>query len=136
VAVGEAAPLEETTRLPETKPTPLPPTVAIKEQKRRNVVVEAVVIGAFMIVAIVVLVLALSNHTNDPDRPLSNSHVAHVARSFARAYSREDSRALSRLLSPDVQRISASDVQRGRSSVVGAYRSQFRSQVTRAYKLD
>jgi serine/threonine-protein kinase len=136
VAVGEAAPLEETTRLPETKPTPLPPTVAIKEQKRRNVVVEGVVIGAFMIVATVVLVLALTNQKDDPDRPLSNSDVENVARSFARAYSREDSRALSRLLSPDVQRISASDVQRGRSSVVGAYRSQFRSQVTRAYKLD
>jgi serine/threonine-protein kinase len=138
VARGEAAPLEETTRLPltETKPTPLPPTVAIKEQKRRTIVVEAVVIGAFMLIAIVVLVLALTSRKSDPNRPLSNSDVESVARSFARAYSREDSRALSRLLSPDVQRVSASDVQRGRSSVVGAYRSQFRSQVTREYKLD
>jgi serine/threonine-protein kinase len=136
VARGEAAPLEETTRLPDTKPTQLPPTVAIKEQKRRSVVLEAVVIGAFLVIAAVVLVIALTNHDSDPNRPLSNSDVESVARSFARAYSREDSRALSRLLSPDVQRVSASDVQRGRSSVVGAYRSQFRSQVTRAYKLD
>ena len=144
VARGDAAPLEETTRLPftettrlpETKPTPLPPTVAIKEQKRRTIVVEAVVIGAFMLIALVVLVIALTNKKSDPNRPLSNSDVESVARSFARAYSREDSRALARLLSPDVQRISASDVQRGRNSVVGAYRSQFRSQVTRAYTLD
>lgn len=145
VARGEAAPLEETTRLPETRTTPLaaraeaaplPPTVAIKEQKRRTVVVEAVVIAAFMLIAIVVLVLALSSSSSDPHRGLSNSDVENVARSFARAYSREDSRALARLLSPDVQRVSASDLQRGRASVVGAYRSQFRSQVTRAYKLD
>jgi ketosteroid isomerase-like protein len=131
VARGEAAPLAE------TRPVELAPTarVALKENKRRNVVLEAVVIGAFMIVALIVLALALANGSDDPDRPLSNTDVEAVARSFARAYTREDARALSRLLSPDVQRVSASDVQRGRDSVVDAYRSQFRSQVTRRYRL-
>jgi serine/threonine-protein kinase len=133
VARGEAAPLEE------TRPVELAPTarVALKENKRRNLVVEAVVIAAFLLIALVVIAIALtSGGSGNPNRGLSSSDVESVAQSFARAYSREDSRALARLLSPDVQRVSASDVQRGRSAVVGAYRSQFRSQVTRAYRLN
>jgi ketosteroid isomerase-like protein len=99
-------------------------------------VVEAVVIAVFLLIAIVVIVIALSSGGgSDPNRPLSGSDVETAARSFARAYAHEDTRALARLLSPDVQRVSASDVQRGRSSVVSAYRSQFRSQVTRGYRL-
>jgi hypothetical protein len=133
VARGDAAPLAETRPL-----TELPPTarVALKEHKRRNVVLEAVVIGAFLAIAVVVLVLALgASGGSDPNRPLSEVDVENAARGFARAYSHEDARALARLLSPDVERVSASDVQRGRRSVVSAYRSQFRSQVTKGYKL-
>jgi serine/threonine-protein kinase len=137
VARGEAAPLAETRKLDETRPTPLPPTVAIKQQKKRNVAIEAIVIGAFLVVAAIVLVIALTNSGgSSPDRPLSDSDVESAAQSFARAYSHEDARAMARLLSPDVERVSASDVQRGRSNVVAAYRTQFRSQVTRAYKLN
>jgi hypothetical protein len=132
VARGEAAPLAET-RVVEPAPTA---HVVLKENKRRNVVMEAVVIAAFLLIALVVVAIALSDGGSDPDRPLSSADVENAARSFARAYSHEDARALGRLLSPDVQRVSASDVQRGRGSVVDAYRSQFRSQVTRAYKLD
>jgi serine/threonine-protein kinase len=135
VARGEAAPLAETRVVPQEA---LPPTakVALKENKRRNVWIEALVIVAFFVVAGIVTAVALLNNGSDPNRPLSNADVARTARSFARAYTREDARALARLLAPDVQRVSASDVQRGRSAVVGAYRSQFRSQVTRAYRLD
>jgi serine/threonine protein kinase len=131
VARGEAAPLEE------TRPVELAPTarVALKENKRRNLVLEVVVIAAFLLIALIVIAIALSSGSSDPNRPLSTSDVESAARGFARAYRREDSRALARLLSPDVQRVSASDVQRGRSSVISAYRSQFRSQVTRAYRL-
>ncbi|MFL5251186.1 MAG: protein kinase domain-containing protein [Myxococcales bacterium] len=148
VARGEAAPLAETRKLDatgataatrtvdETRASALPPTVAIKQQKRRNVLIEAVVIGAFLVVAAVVLVIALTGGSDDPNRPLSDSDVEAAAAGFARAYSHEDARAMARLLSPDVERVSASDVQRGRSSVLAAYRSQFRSQVTRDYKLD
>src|SRR3954468_5329016 len=137
VARGEAAPLAETRALERTRASELPPTarVAIKENKRRNVVVEVIVIAAFLLIALVVIAIALSNRSSDPNRPLSNSDVESAARNFARAYGSEDSRSLARLLSPDVQRVSASDVQRGRTSVVSAYRSQFRSQVTRAYRL-
>ena len=145
VARGDAAPLAETTRLDEartralveqTKPTREPATVAIKQQKKRSVLIEALVIGAFLVVAIVVLVLALTGGSSDPNRPLSDADVENVATRFAHAYSTENTRAMLRLLSPDVERVSASDVQRGRSSVIAAYRTQFRSQVTRAYKLD
>jgi len=131
VARGEAAPLAETRAIPE------PPTarIAIKENRHRNLWLEVTVIAAFFVIAIVVTAIALSSGGDDPNRPLAESDVEDVARGFARAYSHEDARALSRLLSPDVQRISASDVQRGRSSVIAAYRSQFRSQVTRAYRL-
>jgi serine/threonine protein kinase len=131
VARGEAAPLAETTRI-ETAPTA---HVTLKENRRRNVFLELSVIAAFFLVAIIVTVVALTS-SSDPNRPLSPADVAGLARSFASAYSREDTHALSRLLSPDVQRVSASDVERGRSAVVGAYRSQFRSQVTRGYNLD
>jgi serine/threonine-protein kinase len=131
VARGDAAPLEE------TRPIELPTArVALKENKRRNLVLEVAVIAAFLLIALIIIVVALSGGGSDPNRPLSSSDVESAARSFARAYSNEDARALSRLLSPDVQRVSASDVQRGRSSVVNAYRSQFRSQVTRAYRLE
>ena len=148
VARGEAAPLEETRALdpvarhasePATRAVPEPLTarvVPIKQTKRRNLVIEMVVIASFFLVAIVVTAIALTSGGSDPRRPLTNSEVAQVARSFASAYAHEDTRALARLLSPDVQRVSASDVQRGRSAVVSAYRSQFRSQVTRGYKLD
>jgi serine/threonine-protein kinase len=132
VARGDAAPLEE------TRPLEVAPTarVALKENKHRNLVVEVVVIAAFLLIALIIIAIALSGGGgDDASRPLSSSDVEDAARGFARAYSREDARSLSRLLTPDVQRISASDVQRGRSSVVGAYRSQFRSQVTRAYRL-
>jgi serine/threonine-protein kinase len=131
VARGEAAPLEE------TRPVELAPTarVALKENKRRNLVVEAVVIAAFLVIALVVIAIALTSGGSDPNRKLSSADVESTARNFARAYSREDARTLARLLSPDVQRVSASHVQRGRSAVVAAYRSQFRSQVTRAYRL-
>jgi Protein kinase domain len=136
VAVGEAAPLPETRRL-ETEM--LPPTARIaplKENKRKNLVIEAVVIAAFLLVAIVVLVIALTDKGGaDPNRPLSSGDVAGAARGFARAYAHEDTRGLAQLLSPDVQRISASDVQRGRAAVVAAYRSQFRAQRTQGYKL-
>jgi serine/threonine-protein kinase len=145
VARGEAAPLAETRRvvsgpLPETRKVPeeLPATakVALKENKRRTLWVEALVILGFFLVAGIVTAVALTSAGgDDPNRPLSNEDVAHTARSFASAYSHENARALARLLAPDVQRISASDVQRGRSAVVGAYRSQFRSQVTRSYRL-
>jgi ketosteroid isomerase-like protein len=136
VARGEAAPLAETRKLDETRPTAMPPTVAIKQQKRRNVAIEALVIGAFLAVAAVVLVIALTAGSSDPNRPLTDSDVEAAASAFARAYTHEDTRAMARLLSPDVERVSASDVQHGRSSVIAAYRAQFRSQVTRAYKLD
>ena len=132
VARGDAAPLEE------TQPVEVPPTarIAFKEHRRRNVLLEALVIAAFFVIALVVLVVAVANGGSDPDRPLSSTDVANAARGFARAYAHEDPRTLARLLAPDVQRVSASDVQRGRAAVVAAYRRQFRSQVTRAYKLD
>jgi hypothetical protein len=137
VARGEAAPLAETRALPETRPVEPPPTarVALKENKPRHLVIEALVIAAFLVIALVVIALALAGGGSDPTRPLSSSDVAGAARSFARAYAHENTRALARLLSPDVQRVSASDVQRGRTSVVAAYRTQFRSQATRAYRL-
>ena len=137
VARGDAAPLEETRALEQTRAPELPPTarVALKENKRRNIVVEVVVIAAFLLVALVIIAVALGSGGKDPNRPLSDSDVASVARSFARAYGDEDTRALARLLSPDVERVSASDVQRGRSAVVSTYRSQFRAQTTRAYRL-
>ena len=114
-----------------------PPTarIALKENKRRNLVVEAVVIGAFFLIALVVVVVAVANGGSDPNRPLSRTDVANAARRFASAYAHEDAHALARLLAPDVRRVSASDVQRGRGAVVAAYRSQFRSQATRAYTL-
>src|SRR4051812_20921674 len=116
VARGEAAPLEE------TRPLDLAPTarVALKENKRRNVVLEAAVIAAFLLAALVVIALALTSGGSDPNRPLSSADVETAAQRFARAYGNEDARALARLLSPDVQRVSASDVQRGRSSVLSA----------------
>jgi serine/threonine-protein kinase len=131
VARGEAAPLEE------TRPVELPPTarVALKENKRRNLVIEAVVIGAFLLIALVVIAIALTSGGSDPNRPLSDADVENAAQAFATAYAHENTRSLARLLAPDVRRVSASDVQRGRSSVVAAYRTQFRSQVTRAYRL-
>jgi serine/threonine protein kinase len=135
VARGEAAPLAETRKVVEE----LPPTakVALKENKKRSLWIEALVILAFFIVAGVITLVALtSGGGSDPNRPLSNSDVARTARSFASAYAHEDAHALALLLSPDVQRVSASDVQRGRSAVIDAYRSQFRSQVTRSYRLD
>jgi serine/threonine protein kinase len=133
VARGEAAPLADTRIIPE------PPTarVALKENKRSNLVIEALVIAAFFLIAAIVVVVALTGGGgSDPNRPLSNADVASTARSFASAYAHEDTRSLARLLSPDVKRVSASDVQTGRGAVVSAYRSQFRSQRTRAYKLD
>ena len=133
VARGDAAPLAETRKVVLEEQ---PPTVAIKQNKRRNVWLEATVIAAFFAIAGVVTYFALTSNGSDPSRPLSNADVARTARGFASAYAHEDSRALARLLAPDVQRVSASDVQRGRSAVVSAYRSQFRSQVTRAYRLD
>jgi serine/threonine-protein kinase len=145
VARGEAAPLAETVALErETTalgPPPSPPTaatahVALKRNRRRNLVIEAVVIAAFFLVAIVVLAVSLANGGSDPNRPLSSNEVSAAARAFAGAYGREDARALNALLSPDVQRVSAADVQRGRRAVIAAYRSQFRSQVTRGYELD
>jgi ketosteroid isomerase-like protein len=139
VARGDAAPLAETVALPrDTRPAaPTAPTahIALKENKRRTLWVEAIVIAAFFLIAIVVLVVALTSGGSDSDRPLSRSEVRDTARAFARAYGREDARALAALLSPDVQRVSAADVQRGRRAVVDAYRSQFRSQVTRGYEL-
>ena len=131
VARGEAAPIGE------TRPVEPAPTarIALKEHKRRNLVIEAAVIAAFFLVALIVVGVAISSGGSDPNRPLSSADVEAAARSFARAYSHEDTAALTRLLSPDVQRVSASDVQRGRSAVVAAYRSQFRSQMTRAYRL-
>ena len=142
VARGDAAPLAETVALPrETVVTPpSPPTaptahIALKQNKRRNVVLEAIVLGAFLGVAIVVTVVALTGKSSDRNRPLSSSEVSGVARAFARAYGHENARALGALLSPDVQRVSAADVQRGRGAVLDAYRSQFRSQVTRGYEL-
>jgi serine/threonine protein kinase len=152
VARGEAAPLAETTRLetattrPDTGTTRLEPErsqpepgptahIAVKEKRRRHVVVELSVIAAFLLVALIVTGVALTS-SSDPNRPLSRADVAAAARRFASAYSQENTRALARLLSPDVQRVSASDVEHGRSAVVSAYRSQFRSQVTRGYNLD
>jgi Protein kinase domain len=154
VARGDAAPLATThviasnttaaTRAiaePDTAATrvvPEPPTarVALKENKPRRLFVEALVIATFLAIAVVVTVLALTSNSSDPNRPLSSADVSQIARQFASAYSHENTRALARLLAPDVQRVSASDVQRGRTAVVAAYRSQFRSQVTRAYRLD
>lgn len=133
VARGEAAPLAET-RVIEAPPTAR--ILPLKENKRRNLVIEAVVIAAFFLVAIVVLAMALTSGGSDPNRPLSSSDVASAAQSFASAYGHEDASALARLLAPDVERVSASDVQRGRTAVLAAYRAQFRAQVTRAYKLD
>jgi hypothetical protein len=140
VARGEAAPLAETVAL-EREPTPAPPTaatahIAVKEHKRRNLVIEAVVLAAFFLIAIVVLAVALASGGSDANRPLATADVSRAARAFARAYGREDARALNALLAPDVQRVSPGDVQRGRRAVLDAYRSQFRSQVTRGYELD
>jgi serine/threonine-protein kinase len=137
VARGEAAPLPETRALNPHPPAPPTARIALKENKRKNVVLEAVVIAAFFLVAVIVTVVALTGGSGGGGNDeLSKSDVQSVARSFARAYATEDARAMSRLLSPDVQRVSASDVQRGRSAVLAAYRTQFRSQVTRAYNLD
>src|SRR3954468_13407569 len=85
VARGEAAPLEE------TRVVELPPTarVALKENKRRTVVLEVVVIAAFLLIALVVLAIALTGGGSDPNRPLSSSDVENAARGFARAYSQE-----------------------------------------------
>jgi serine/threonine protein kinase len=139
VARGEAAPLEETRRIETTSNVErLPPTARvapIKERRRRRAMIELTVIAAFFLIAAVVLIVALTSHSSDPHRPLSSGDVASAANAFATAYSHEDTRALAHLLSSDVQRVSASDVQRGRRAVVAAYRTQFRSQVTRAYKL-
>jgi serine/threonine-protein kinase len=144
VARGEAAPLGDPTvalgagtaaiqELPTVAPTA---HIALKQNKKRNLVVEAVVIAAFFLIAFAVLAVALTSGGSDPNRPLSATDVSKVARAFARAYGREDVRALTALLSPNVQRVSAGDVQRGRRAVIDAYRSQFRSQVTRGYRLD
>ena len=136
VARGEAAPLAETTRLPDppAQTTRLPDP--LKDRRRRHVLVELSVIAAFFLVALVVIVVALSSGGGNPNRPLSSSEVARAARGFASAYAHEDARALARLLAPDVQRVSPSDVQRGRGAVIAAYRSQFRAQVTSGYALD
>jgi serine/threonine-protein kinase len=147
VARGEAAPASEevTVRIagggadgrPGSAPDPGPTAhIALKQQKPRNVLIEGVVIAAFFAIALVVVVVALIPGGDDPHRPLSDDDVTRVAELFARAYSREDAITLGRILSPDVQRVSAADVQRGRPAVLGAYRSQFRSQVTREYRLD
>src|SRR4051794_24086036 len=132
VARGDAAPLA-TTRVIE-----LPPTarIAVKEKPRRHLVAEVIVLGAFFLIALVVGAIAITGGSDDPNRPLSSGDVETTAHRFATAYAHEDARALARLLAPDVRRVSASDVQTGRRAVVGAYASQFRSQVTRAYKLD
>jgi serine/threonine-protein kinase len=144
VARGEAAPLgdptvalaAETAVVEEPRPTGPTAHVALKRNKRRNLVVEALVIAAFFVIALVVLVIALAGGGNDPNRPLSDADVSGAARAFARAYGHEDTRALAALLAPDVQRVAPGDVQRGRQAVVDTYRSQFRSQVTRGYRLD
>ncbi len=131
VARGEAAPLPPTRALE-------PPTarvIPLKENRRRNLVIELAVIGGLLVIALVVTAVALSGGSSDPNRPLSDDDVAGAAKGFATAYAHEDTRALGRLLSPDVQRVSASDLQRGRSAVVAAYRSQFRAQATTAYRL-
>jgi serine/threonine-protein kinase len=137
VARGDAAPLADT-RVIEELPEALQPTarIAVKEKKRRHLLVEVVVIAAFFLVALVVAAIAVSGSSSDPNRPLSSGDVETTAKRFAIAYAHEDSRALARLLSPDVRRVAASDVQTGRRAVVAAYASQFRSQVTRGYKLD
>jgi hypothetical protein len=143
VARGEAAPLGDPTvalgpgteAIRELRPTGPTAHVALKRNKKRNLVVEAAVITAFFLIALVVLAIALTGGS-DPNRSLSATDVSNAARAFARAYGREDTRALAALLSPDVQRVSPGDVQRGRQAVVAAYRSQFRSQVTRGYRLD
>ena len=110
--------------------------IALKENKRRNLMVEGIVIAGLFAVALVVTAIALTPDGDDPNRPLSHDDVSRVTQSFARAYTREDATTLGRILSPDVQRVSAADVQRGRPAVLAAYRSQFRSQVTREYRLD
>jgi protein kinase-like protein len=132
VARGDAAPLAE------TRVIPLPPTarIVVEEKRRRHLLLEVVVIAAFLLIALVVAVLAITSGGSDPNRPLTESDVEHTARGFARAYGREDARALARLLAPDVRRVSASDVQTGRRAVAATYASQFRSQVTRGYRLD
>jgi Protein kinase domain/Domain of unknown function (DUF4440) len=132
VARGDAAPLAA------TRVIELPPTarIAVKEKRRRHLVAEVVVVAAFILVALVVAAIAITGSSDDPNRPLTSGDVETAAQRFARAYAHEDARALGRLLSPDVRRVSASDVQRGRRAVVDAYATQFRSQVTRGYKLD
>src|SRR3954452_13985535 len=90
VARGDAAPLAETRAIPE------PPTARVlplKEHKRRNVVIEAVVIAMFLFVAIVVTIVALTSGSSDRNRPLSNADVAGAARAFASAYSHENAHA-------------------------------------------
>jgi serine/threonine-protein kinase len=144
VARGEAAPLGDptvalgagTAAINELRPTGPTAHIALKRNKKRNLVVEAAVIAAFFLIALVVLAIALTSGGSDPNRSLSATDVSNAARAFARAYGREDTRALAALLSPDVQRVSPGDVQRGRQAVVAAYRSQFRSQATRGYRLD
>ena len=147
VARGEAAPADAPTvalgparhaaaSAPPAAATGPTAHIALKQQRPRNVLIEGLVIAGFFVIALVVVAVALSSGDDDGDRPLSSDDVSRVASAFARAYSREDANALARILSPDVQRVSAADVQRGRPAVVAAYRSQFRSQVTREYRLD
>src|SRR4051794_40045828 len=99
VARGEAAPLAETRALDAapTRAVPEGPTahvVPIKQSKRRNLVIELAVIAAFLLIALVVTVVALTSKSSDPRRPLSNAEVATLARSFASAYAHENTRGL------------------------------------------
>src|SRR3954452_4507772 len=63
VARGEAAPLAETSVIP------LSPTarIAVKEKPRRHLVLEVVVIAAFLLIALVVAVLAITSGGSDPN---------------------------------------------------------------------
>jgi serine/threonine-protein kinase len=103
--------------------------------RRRGRRLGAAVVAGVAGVAVAAFALADSG-SGRPTGPLTAREVSRVARSFARAYGREDTRALTRLLAPGVQRVSPGDVQRGRRAVVAEYQRQFDVDTVQAYRLE
>jgi hypothetical protein len=130
-AAGEAP----TTRVPRARTGTDP--VRARPRPKRRARRTTLALAALVLAAAAALAIGLtSGGSSTRTGPLTTAEVARVARSFARAYGREDTRALARLLSPGVKRVSPADVQQGRKAVLAEYQRQFDVDTIEAYRLD
>jgi serine/threonine-protein kinase len=136
VARGEAAP--RTLRQPDVT-LPLPdaaePEVRRYRAGSRRTWALLTAVGAFAVAAVALSTFVGGGTTPPPGGSVAADDVAHLARSFARAYATEDAPRMARLLTSDAQRVTPSDRERGRSAVVGSYQGQFARNRTTGFTL-